>query len=466
MTQTATRRRVQATELPPGPRLPGVVQGFRYTRDPIGFFVRLTERYGDAFTVSFPYFGRIVYLADPELVKEVFTGDPAQFHAGEANATVIEPALGPNSVLTLDEERHLRQRRLLLPPFHGESVRRYGELIRQIAEDDIETWPLGEPFALRRHTQRITLTVILRAVFGVRGEERFNRACALVDEFAARANLITQLPWLRRDLGRFSPWSRFQRARAALDRFIYEEIAERRAQEDGEERDDVLSLLLGARHEDGSPMSDQELRDELVTVVGAGHETTATALAWAFERLLRNPGALSNLRRSIADGEDEYLDATIKETLRARPVIVDVARKLTAPARIGRFHLPAGIYVLPAIAALHYRPDLYPEPDRFRPERFLEGDGERYAWIPFGGGVRRCIGASFAEYEMRIVIKTILERAELSAPDPRPERVRPRNITLAPGAGTKVVLERRLTRTVTPAARLAGTSAPVANPSA
>jgi cytochrome P450 len=206
----------------------------------------------------------------------------------------------------------------------------------------------------------------------------------------------------------------------------------------------VLSLLLRARHEDGSPMSDQELRDELVTVVGAGHETTATALAWAFERLLRNPAALARLRRSIEAGEDDYLDATIKETLRARPVIVDVARKLTAPAQIGRFRLPAGTFVLPAIAALHYRPDLYPAPDRFRPERFLEGDGERYAWIPFGGGVRRCIGASFAEYEMRIVLKTILERAELSAPDPRPERVRPRNITLAPGAGTRVVLERRL----------------------
>jgi cytochrome P450 len=184
MSPSASRHRSPDAELPPGPRLPGLVQGFRYTRDPIGFFVRLTRRYGDAFTVSFPYFGRIVYLADPELVKQVFTGDPAQFHAGEANATVIEPALGPNSVLTLDEEKHLRQRRLLLPPFHGESVRRYGELIREIAEEDIASWPLGEPFALRSRTQRITLAVILRAVFGVRGEDRC--CCAPATRMAAR----------------------------------------------------------------------------------------------------------------------------------------------------------------------------------------------------------------------------------------------------------------------------------------
>ena len=184
----------------------------------------------------------------------------------------------------------------------------------------------------------------------------------------------------------------------------------------------MLSLLLGASHEDGSPLSDRELRDELVTVVGAGHETTATALAWAIERLLRNPEVLARLRKSIAAGETEFLDATIKETLRSRPVIADVARKLTAPARIGPYELPAGTFVLPAIVALHYRPDLFPEPEQFRPERFLDGNGEHYSWIPFGGGVRRCIGASFAEYEMRIVLRSILERTELSAPDPRPER--------------------------------------------
>jgi cytochrome P450 len=428
---------------PPGPRVPAVIQGFRYSRDPLGFFMRLQRRYGDVFKISFPYFRHIVFVADPDAVKRVFTGDPTQFHAGEANATVLEPALGPNSVLTLDEGEHLRQRKLLLPPFHGESVVRYGDLIREITERDIETWPTGRPFPMRPHTQRITLGVILRAVFGVREEERFQRASELVDAFASRSNLPTQVPALRRNLGRFSPWSRFLRARDALDAFIYEEIAARRAEPDAAGRDDVLSLLLRATDEDGEPMSDQELRDELVTVIGAGHETTATALAWALERLLRTPRVLTRLRKSIADGEEDYLDATIKETLRARPVVVDVARKLTAPAEIGGYELPAGTFVLPSIAALHYREDLYPEPHEFRPERFLDAKASQYAWIPFGGGVRRCIGAAFAQYEMRVVLRAILERAELSAPDPRPERPKIRNITLAPANGARVVLERR-----------------------
>jgi cytochrome P450 len=268
----------------------------------------------------------------------------------------------------------------------------------------------------------------------------------LIDDFAHRVGVVTSFPVLRRDFGRLSPWNRFLRSRAARDEFIYEEIALRRAENAGRplEADDVLSLLLAARHDDGSPMSDAELRDELVTILGAGHETTATGLAWAMERLLRTPRVLARLRDSIAAGEDEYLDATIKETLRARPVIVDVARKLTAPKSIGGYELPAGTFVMAAIAALHYREDLFPNPDEFRPERFLDAKADTYAWIPFGGGVRRCIGAAFAEYEMRIVLRAILERAELSAPDPKPEKVKVRNITLAPGKGTMVSLNRPL----------------------
>jgi cytochrome P450 len=435
-----------APSLPPGPRAPAIVQGLRYARDPLGFLIELQRRYGDVFTISFPYFGRAVYVASPELVKSVFTGSPAVFHAGEANATVLEPALGPNSVLTLDDEPHMRQRKLLLPPFHGERVRRYGELIRETTLREMESWPVGKPFALRPHTQRITLAVIMRAVFGVHDEDRLRRFERLIDTFSARVNLITSVPALRRNLGRWSPWTRFLRAREALDEFIYEEIAIRRAEVEGddEEHDDVLSLLLRARHDDGTPMSDEELRDEMVTVLGAGHETTATALAWAMERLLRTPRALERLRESIAAGEDDYLDATVKETLRARPVILDVARKLTEPATVAGYELWTGAFVMPAIAALHYREDLFPEPEEFRPERFLDGRADTYAWIPFGGGVRRCIGAAFAEYEMRIVLRAILERADLSAPDPKPERVKVRNITLAPGKGARVQLDRPL----------------------
>jgi cytochrome P450 len=431
---------------PPGSRLPALAQALRYTRDPLGFLIDLQRRYGDIFTVSFPYFGRLVYVADPELVKAVFTGSPAHFHAGEANATVLEPALGPNSVLTLDDAPHMQQRKLLLPPFHGERVRRYGTLIREATLEQMESWPAGRPFALRPHTQRITLAVIMRAVFGVHDDERLARFKRLIDAFTGRVSAITTFPMLRRDLGRWSPWTRFLRAREALDAFIYEEIALRRTEGGvaSEERDDVLSLLLAARHDDGSAMSDEELRDELVTVLGAGHETTATALAWSVERLLRTPRVLERLRESLAAGEDEYLDATIKETLRSRPVIVDVARKLTAAVRIGGYELPAGTFVMPAIAALHHRRDLFPDPEEFRPERFLGGKADTYVWIPFGGGVRRCIGAAFAEYEMRIVLRTIFERAELSAADPRPEKTKVRNITLAPGRGTRIVLGRPL----------------------
>src|SRR6476469_2102999 len=355
------------TDPPPGSNAPSALQALRYARDPLGFLVKLQRRYGDIFSLSFPFFGRLVYVADPALVKELFTGSPAQFHAGAANATVLAPALAPNSVLTLDDAPPLHPRTLLLPPFHGERIRGYGELIRETTLKEMESWPVGEAFALRPHTQRITLAVIMRAVFGIHDEQRLIRFERLIDDFSKRVSLVTTIPALRRKLGPWSPWSRFLRSRAALDEFIYEEIGLRRKEvEAGEEgHDDVLSLLLRARHDDGSPMSDEELRDELVTVLGAGPETTATGLAWAMERLLRTPRVLAKLRESIEAGEDDYLDATVKETLRTRPVIVDVARKLTAPFAIGGYELPAGTYVLPAIAAIHYREDLFPEAERF-----------------------------------------------------------------------------------------------------
>ena len=433
-----------ATTWPPGSRAPGVVQLLRYARDPLGFLTEHQRRYGDIFSVRFPYFGRIVYVAKPDLVKALFTGDPAVFHAGEANASILEPALGPNSVLTLDDAPHLRQRKLLLPPFHGERVQRYGELITAVTRQEMESWPVGAPFAMRPHTQRITLAVIMRAVFGVHDEDRLARFEVLIDDFARRVGLVASVPPLRRNLGGLSPWGRFLRSRQALDAFIYEEIALRRAEAGHEERDDVLSLLLGAHDEDGNPMNDQELRDEMVTVLGAGHETTATGLAWAVERLTHNPTVLAKLRDSLAAGEEDYLAATVKETLRSRPVIIDVGRKLTAPATIGGCELPAGSFVLAAIAALHYREDVFPEPEAFRPERFLDAKTDNYAWIPFGGGVRRCIGAAFAEYEMRTILREFVERAELRPAGPRPERVKIRNITLVPAKGARVVLERPL----------------------
>jgi cytochrome P450 len=420
-----------------------LINGLRFTRDPLGYIRWYHRRFGAVASSRFPGIGLTIHIADPELVKSVFTADPAVFHAGEANATVLEPTVGSNSLLTLDEAPHMRQRKLLLPSFHGDRVSRWGETIRAIAERDMETWPVGKAFTLREHTQRIALDVILRAVFGVRDPERFRRAQVLVGNFAQRAHAITLFRFARHSLGPWSPWSRFKRARAALDSFLYEEIALRRAAADIAERDDVLSLLLQATDEDGQPMTDQELRDELVTVIGAGHETTATALAWAFERLLRNPEVLERLKASLADG-DAYLDATIKETLRVRPVITDAARRLTRGIELAGYEIPAGAMVMPSIAAIHFREDLYPDPDAFRPERFLEHAPESYAWIPFGGGVRRCIGASFAQFEMRVIMRAILERAELRAAAQAAERPRVRNITVAPAHGCRVLLERPL----------------------
>ncbi len=437
---------MSASGYPPGSRLPALLQTLSYGGDPVRYGTRQRRRYGDVFSARFAGFGDMVYVTEPTLVKQIFTGDPAVFHAGEANSTVLEPALGPRSVLTLDDGEHLRQRKILLPPFHGKAVGRYEDVVVEAVNRDMESWPVGEPFALRSHTEAITLEVILRAVFGIRATERLAQARHVVREFARRSHPIVLFPFLRRDLGSRSPWARFVRAREALDRIVHEEIAARRAEvEAGAEHDDVLSLLLAARHEDGSPLSDAELRDELVTIVGAGHETTATAIAWAFERLLRTPRALDRLRESVAAGEEDYLEATVKETLRIRPVISDVARRLTAPIELGGYTVPRGTIVLAAITSLHFRDDLFPSPHEFRPERFL--DAERttsYSWIPFGGGVRHCVGAAFAQYEMKLMLREIVARADLRAPEARPERMKPTNITLAPSKGARVELVRPL----------------------
>ncbi|MGH2847512.1 MAG: cytochrome P450 [Thermoleophilaceae bacterium] len=443
---------------PPGPRLPRLLQAVRVSAGPLSWMAKRRERYGDVFSSHFPFFGRIVYVADPALVKQVFTGDPAVFHAGEANATVLGYALGEHSLLTLDEGRHMSQRKLLLPPFHGEAVRRYAEAMAAAAADEVARWPVGRELALRPRMQAITLEVILRAVFGVREGERMDRFRARMPRLGEFSSLLDWLPFMQRDLGGITPAARFRRALAEVDELIYAEIAERRALDPAEagERDDVMTMLLGARHENGAAMTDVELRDELMTLLTAGHETTATGLSWAFERLLRNPHVLARLVEALDD--DEYVDAVVKETLRVRPVVTDVARMLKRDIELGGWRLPAGTLVLPAIAAVHMRPDLYPEPDRFRPERWLDGAPESYAWIPFGGGVRRCIGASFAQVEMRVVLREVLRRVRLRAPSLRPERGQVRSVTVVPARGCRVVVEERLevatASTVRPAERL------------
>jgi cytochrome P450 family 135 len=413
---------------------------------PVPFLERCNRRYGEMFTVRFPI-AKIVFLSNPETIKEIFTGDPDVLHAGEANATPLEPLMGKNSVLLLDEPEHMRQRKLMLPSFHGERMQRYGDLMREIAEDEIKRWPVGNPFPLRPRTQAITLEIIMRAVFGIDDAERLahlrDRLGRLLDigmQPRALASIVL-LP-LRRTIGR-RVWERFQRLRTDVDEVLYDEIARRRTAPDIAERDDVLSILVQARDEQDKPLTDVELRDELITLLVAGHETTATTLAWAFDQLLRHPRELERLQAEVDAGEsDEYLDAVIKETLRVRPVIPGVVRKLTAPIELNGYRIPAGVRVAPNIYLTHRRPDVYPEPERFMPERFLGQPPDTYSWIPFGGGIRRCLGASFALYELKVVIPAILRNVTLRAVGDQPESIRRRAITFVPGRDAMVIVER------------------------
>ena len=430
--------------LPPGPSAPMPVQAMRWISRPVSFMEDCARRYGDAFTIRLPSEGDIVFLTDPVAVKQVFTGDPAVFHAGEANG-ILEPLVGRHSVLLLDESAHLRQRKLLLPPFHGRRMQRYGEVFREVTEREMERWPVGEPFALRPRMQAITLEVIMRAVFGVEGEARLAelgaRLARMLDLSASRFPLLV-VPALRRYRGPGGPLRAFNMARRAVDEMLFEEIDRRRADPAVAERDDVLSMLVQARDEDGEPMSAQELRDELMTLLVAGHETTATGLSWAWERLLRRPEAYARLMGEVDDGGQDYLDATVQETLRLRPVIQLVMRRLTQPVTVAGYDLPAGANVAPCVYLVHRRPDVYPEPALFRPERFLERPADTYSWIPFGGGLRRCVGASFALHEMRVVLRTMAERAVLRAPGaPQHERPRRRTVTMAPAEDALVVLD-------------------------
>jgi cytochrome P450 len=400
------------------------------------------RRYGDMFTLRIANEGTWVFLADPDAIKQVFTGDPRVLHAGEANVVVL-PLLGHHSVLVLDEAAHMSQRKLMLPSFHGERMRGYEQTMAEVAAEEIESWPAGQPYPVRPAMQRITLEVIIRTVFGVQDDarrERLRAALGAALEWGTNPRRMAMLAVLGPK--RLARSNLFAGVRAPADELIYEEIRERRGAIDLEERDDVLSLLLQARHEDGSPMTDEELRDELMTLLVAGHETTASSLAWAVERLVRSPRVLERLREEVAAGDDEYLDAVCKETLRIRPILALVLRRLTEPMEIGGRLLPAGVNLAPCIYLVHRRADIYPEPYAFRPERFIEQPAGTYTWIPFGGGVRRCLGASFALFEMRVVLRELVSRLELRAADSQPERLTRRAITLVPERGGEVVVER------------------------
>ncbi|HTP20943.1 MAG TPA: cytochrome P450 [Solirubrobacteraceae bacterium] len=428
--------------LPPGPRMPRALQTAIWFRRAQWMMAECRERFGETFRLTIAHEGTWVMVSNPEDVKAVFTGDPQLLHAGEANRILL-PILGEHSVLLLDGAEHVAQRKLMLPPFHGARMQRYGTLMADVARAEIERWPSGTPFRVRPRMQAVTLEIILRAVFGLDEGERLSK---LRIELRRVLDRLTNPRWVAflialgpERIPRFPP---FAREMARIDRLIYAVIAARRADRNAEQRDDILSMLLSAVHEDGSAMTDRELRDELLTLLVAGHETTATALAWAVERLARHPEKLQRLSSEIRADRHEYLRAVVYETLRLRPVISLVNRTLKAPMRIGGYRLPAGIKVVPSIYLVHRRPDVYPEPERFLPERFLSKPPGTYTWIPFGGGVRRCLGGAFAQFEMEVVLRELAARAAIDPARAKPERVYRRAITETPRHDAEVILSR------------------------
>ena len=419
----------------PGPRLPRPLQTWLGVARPIEARLTMRERYGPVFRTTDVIAGEMVHVADRELIEQMFKWKPAQYNVGEPRQ-IMEPVTGPSSLLLLDGAHHLRMRKLMLPPFHGEAIAHYADLIREITEREVAAWRPGDTVRTRSVAQTITMEVIIRAVFGITDPERVAEMKHLLPRLSS-INPILAIEAARRDLGPRSPWGRFVRNRDRVDAMLYEEIARRRADADGGPPADVLALLLAARDEDGEPLSDRELRDELITLLLAGHETTATSIGWAFERLLRTPAALERLTAEVEAGEStDYLEAVVKETLRVRPVVSEVFRAVTEPTELGKYRFEPGTQLCASILLVQYDPELYPpDPQAFRPERFLEGAPEAYTWIPFGGGVRRCIGAAFALLEMKVVIGTIVARARLRAPRAADEKARFRGVTLLPSRG-------------------------------
>ncbi|HEV3000863.1 MAG TPA: cytochrome P450 [Solirubrobacteraceae bacterium] len=428
-------------ELPPGPSWPATVQSVAWWARPVPFLERCRARYGKRFTVRLLGTPPFVNLSDPAEIKEAFMAPPDVLHPGEG-AQVLEPVVGTYSLILLDEDVHLQQRRLMLPAFHGERMKRLTGVMTEVIEREVESWPRGE-LKLHPRMQELTLEIILRAVFGLDAGERLDALRTRVTrilEFGTNPGSL--LPMLRRDFWPMRTWSNFLALRDEADALIYDLIAERRAA--GGDRDDVLAMLLTARHEDGSPMSPKELRDELMTLLVAGHETTASQLAWTFERVVRDPRVLRRLTEAVDADEDEYVDATVNESLRSRPVLpIAEPRLVKQDVEIGGWRYPAGCALAINVYLVHHDPAIYEEPYAFRPERFLDQQPGTYTWIPFGGGRRRCIGASFAQLEMRLVLKAVLSRYELEPTEAGMETTRRRAITYTPSRGASTIVRDR-----------------------
>lgn len=427
--------------LPRGPRTPGWIQTLRLQRDPVGALHAWARRYGHCFTLRILPVGRLVVVTDPAALKELFSGDPNVFRAGEASARLL-PILGAGSILCTDGEEHLRRRRHLLPVFHGEGLAGHATWIAELAERESDRWPLGRPVQLLPRMRSIAFEVISRLVLGPLEQLRVDELHARLGRMLSGASILAS--WHRWPVPGFEPrgpWKRIERRRAAVDELLLEEIRRRRARSDVSERD-ALSVLVGGAKDAPAP-SDGDLCDELRSLLIVGHETAAAALAWALTELARAPAVVERLLGEPADGEHRYLEAVIEETLRLRAPVVDAVRLLAEPVELNGLALPAGTVVMAALPLVHRRPDLFAEPDSFRPERFLVGRPEPYSFVPFGGGVRRCLGAPLAMLELRAVLPVILQRLRLRPARPDAERARLRGTAIVPARGAEVILERR-----------------------
>jgi cytochrome P450 family 135 len=434
-------RKIPARDLPPGPRLPALLQSMLALRFRHQFIPAMHRRYGDVFTIRLvPKASPLVLFTRPEHAKEIFAGDPEVFHAGKGNA-ILGPIMGEHSLLLQDSSEHRRARKLLMPAFNGAALRRYESVVTVIAKDEVAHWKPGAPFRSLDRMNALTLEVILRVVFGVTDEQRLAELRPLVNK-TVDINPIVLLGWGYPFLQRFGPWKATVDNQRALDKVMYAEIAERRAAGDLSERTDVLSQLLAVGDGDDG-LSDAELRDQLVTLLLAGHETTATALSWSLYELGRDEAQLRKAQRAADEGDDDYLEAVMKEAMRLHPVIPMVVRHLMAPATIGGWNLPRGTNIGPSIIITHSRPDNFEQPDVFRPERFTEGHIETNTWIPFGGGVRRCIGAGFSLMEGVAVLREVLATYDVRVPPGADDKPKVRNITSVPGHGARIVVHPR-----------------------
>jgi cytochrome P450 family 135 len=420
-------KRAAHPALPPGPVIPLAVQTLLFWWKLDWFLANCARRFGPIFTLHLFPWGRVVMVADPDAIKTVFTGDTTIWRAGESYE-LLAPLIGEHSIVLLDGDEHLSVRKRMLPPFHGQMLGRYEQLVETIAAQEVADWPIDEPIALVERMRAITLEVMLRTVIGAGESKRLDELRGVLAD-AVHLRPLMLLMWAWSPLQKVGPWRDYNVCLSHARRLIAEEVADRRADPLKDRRTDILSSFLCA-----GELADYELLDQLATLLLAGHDTSTTALAWAIERLVRHPAALARARE-----DESYLDAVVKETLRVRPVLPAVSRRLAVSTKLAGYSLPAGTTVVPAIRLVHSSPQVYPEPEAFRPERFLEGQGQGYTWIPFGGGTRRCIGAAFAVMQMRVVLRTILQQAELRPDRPDDEPVCNDHITLIPGRGCRVV---------------------------